>query len=80
MKKLLVMMTVLAMCAMLGSCAKAPINKDCPSSAEYKRASDKDSLKKTVEFEDAETRENATNKESKTMRKELLWWHTGEHH
>jgi hypothetical protein len=80
MKKLLVMMTVLAMCATSALCAEVTPKKKGPSAKAYERASDKASFKRTVEpkekaaKKDVEVQKKSTKEGSKGKKKGFLWW------
>lgn len=80
MKKLLVMMTVLTLCATSALCAEVTPKKKGPSAKAYERASDKASFKRTVESKDkkmkkdVEAQKKTTKKETKGKKKGFLWW------
>jgi len=80
MKKLLVMVTVLAMCATSALCAQDVPKKKGPSAKAYERASDKASFKRTVESKEktikkeVKTQEKSAKAESKSKKKGFLWW------
>lgn len=81
MKKLLVMMTVLAMCATSAFCAEVTPKKKGPSAKAYERANDKASFKRTVESKekkttkkDAEVQKKTGKEETKGKKKGFLWW------
>ena len=83
MRKLLVMMTVLAMCATSALCAEVTPKKKGPSAKAkaYERASDKASFKRTVESKekkttkkDAEVQKKTAKEETKGKKKGFLWW------
>lgn len=81
MKKLLVMMTVLAMCATSALCAEVTPKKKGPSAKAkaYERASDKASFKRTVESKekktkkDVEAQKKTAKEETKGKKKGFLW-------
>ena len=80
MKKLLVMMTVLAMCATSALCAEVTPKKKGPSAKAYERASDKASFKRNFESKSAkvkketEPQKKPAKEESKGKKKGFLWW------
>ena len=80
MKKLLVIMTVLVMCATSALCTEVTPKKKGPSAKAYERASDKASFKRTVESKEKKTKKDVeaqkkTAKEgTKGRKKGFLWW------
>ena len=80
MKKLLVMMTVLSMCATSALCAEVTPKKQGPSTKAYERASDKASFKRNFESKSAkvkketEPQKKPAKEESKGKKKGFLWW------
>lgn len=80
MKKLLVMMTVMAFFATSAFCAEATTKKKGPSAKAYERASDKASFKRNYESKDAkekkvvESQKKPAKEESKSKKKGFLWW------
>ena len=82
MKKLLVIMTVLVMCATSALCAEVTPKKKGPSAKAkaYERASDKASFKRTVESKekktkkDVEAQKKTAKEETKGKKKRFLWW------
>lgn len=80
MKKLLVMVMVLAFCATSAFCAEVTPKKKGPSAKAYERASDKASFKRNYESKDAKAKKNVESQkkpvkeETKTKKKGFLWW------
>jgi hypothetical protein len=82
MKKLLVMMTVLAMCATSAICAEVAPKKKGPSAKAYERASDKAKFKRNFESKDkkpkkeveAQKAPSKEEKQTKSKKKGFLWW------
>ena len=80
MKKLLVMMTVLSMCATSALCAEVTPKKQGPSTKAYERASDKANFKRTVELKEktvkkeADLQKKTADDKSKDKKKGFLWW------
>lgn len=80
MKKLLVMVTLLAMCATSVFCAEVTPKKKGPSAKAYERASDKASFKRNIEpknkkiKKEAVEQKKAVKEETKTKKKGFLWW------
>jgi opacity protein-like surface antigen len=80
MKKLLVMMTVLAMCATSALCAEVTPKKKGPSAKAYEQASDKAAFKRTVESKEktvkkeVKAQEKSSKTKSKGKKKGFLWW------
>jgi len=81
MKKLLVMMTVLAMCATSALCAEVTPKKKGPGAKASESASDKANFKRTVESKenktpkkDVEAQKKTTKEEAKGKKKGFLWW------
>ena len=80
MKKLLVMITMLAVCATAAMCAEVTPKKQGPSTKAYERASDKANFKRTVVSKEktvkkeVKAQEKSAKAESKGKKKGFLWW------
>ena len=80
MKKLLVMITMLAMCATSALCAEVAPKKQGPSTKAYERANDKANFKRTVESKEKTVKKEAVaqkkvvDDKSKGKKKGFLWW------
>ena len=80
MKKVLVIVIALAMCATSALFAEVAPKKKGPSAKAYERANDNASFKRTVESKekavkkDVDTQKKSTKEGSKGKKKGFLWW------